>query len=746
MDFFESLKYDFIAEAEEYLKIMQSELLRLENLKNYSNLYDELEEIYRTTHSLKGAARSVNLPLIEQLCISLEELWKNARNGTLILDAKVFDVANEAVDVLHRLLEDVKNNSSLISAFEIDQMRLKIEKLSQPSNKFTGLLNSLTSDPLQRTLKNQYDTKNIENDEYEHKEIEKDDSIVTNLGSIPKKEIKESTREFIRIPFEKIKNLLIEVEEIISFDNNLNYLQNEINECLEEAWKFIKNSDTKNATEKNYFSEFLKKLDAINRNLLQLKHSFSLQTKSVIEHAQDIIMFPIANIFDILPRMVRDISHAKGKNVRLKLNDNGVEVDKRIVEGLKEPLIHIVRNCIDHGIEYPEVRMANGKIPEGTISISAVINSEGKLQLEIEDDGAGIDLEKVKQKSIKKNFITIDQIEKLSQQDIVQLIFKSGLSTSDEVNEISGHGLGMTIVANQVEKLGGSIAVFTEQNKGTTFKIILPRILSFFKGILIKEGEMLLIIPIQFVSRVMLYPSSKIRYISSTPIIDYNEMKLPLVNLSSVLHKKDEIFQYRTHKNIQIIILQNNNKCLALQVQQIIGQEVGIVRSLDGFLTNHPLFSGALMLGTGKLSFVLKIDPFFNLTIQTESNRTFSVKKNILVVDDSLTVRNILRNYLEASGYEVTIAQNGIEALKKLNEIPIDAVITDIDMPSMNGLELTKKIRQEKKWEYLPVVIISSLDSEVDRIKGLKSGANAYISKGNFEKGELLNILNSLIP
>lgn len=745
MDFLESLKADFIAEAEEYLSIMQSELLRLEELDGSGNWYDELEEVYRTTHSLKGAARSVNLPLIEQLCITLEELWKRARNGDLTLERKIFDVANETLDVLNQLLHDVRNNTVTISAAGVEQMRKKIEKFFIDTPKHTGLLDTLNSEHFFTTSDKLLDIHDKENDENSIIEIQNNETSTIKANITNKKGQNETTKEFIRLAFEKINNLLIETEELVSFENQLNFIQNEVNDLYTEGWKYFKNEVNPNIQYKTYISEFLNRLNAVNRSLHQLKHSFAIHTNTILEHSHEMIMFPIAQVFEILPRMVRDISKSRGKKVKLTLIDNQVEIDKRIVEGLKDPLIHLVRNCIDHGIESPQTRKIQGKPEEGNITISASINSEGRLVLDIEDDGSGINIQKIREKSLQRNVVSSEQIKKMSDEEIVHLIFTSGLSTSEEINDISGHGLGMTIVADQIEKLGGTISIATQQSKGTRFTILLPRVLSFFRGILVKEGDILMLIPVQFVTKVFSIPISKIKHISSSTYIDMEDVKIPLVKLSDVILKNGKSIPGLNDKTIQVIILQQSNKRIALHVQKIIGYESGIVRSFDNFLLKHPLFSGAVVLSSGKLAFVVKVDAIFNHSFQTNSMDVSDVKKHILVVDDSLTVRNILRNYLEASGFEVSTAENGILALSKLREVTFDAVITDIEMPAMNGLELIKRIRQEEKWKYLPVVIVSTLDREIDQQKGFKAGANAYITKGIFEKGKLLEILNTLI-
>jgi two-component system chemotaxis sensor kinase CheA len=745
MDFLESLKADFIAEAEEYLSIMQSELLRLEELDGSGNWYDELEEVYRTTHSLKGAARSVNLPLIEQLCITLEELWKRARNGDLTLERKIFDVANETLDVLNQLLHDVRNNTVTISVSGVEQMRKKIEKFFIDTSKHTGLLDTLNSEHFLNTSDKLLDIHDKENDENSIIEIQNNETSTIKANITNKKGQNETTKEFIRLAFEKINNLLIETEELVSFENQLNFIQNEVNDLYTEGWKYFKNEVNPNIQHKTYISEFLNRLNAVNRSLHQLKHSFAIHTNTILEHSHEMIMFPIAQVFEILPRMVRDISKSRGKKVKLTLIDNQVEIDKRIVEGLKDPLLHLVRNCIDHGIESPQTRKIQGKPEEGNITISASINSEGRLVLDIEDDGSGINIHKIREKSLQRNVVSSEQIKKMSDEEIVHLIFTSGLSTSEEINDISGHGLGMTIVADQIEKLGGTISIATQQSKGTKFTILLPRVLSFFRGILVNEGEIWILIPVQFVTKVFSIPISKIKHISSSTYIDMEGVKIPLVKLSDVTRINRNSVLGLKDTTIQVIILQQSNKMIALHIQKIIGFEVGIIRSFDNFLLKHPLFSGAVVLSSGKLAFVVKVDAIFNHSFQTNSMDVSDVKKHILVVDDSLTVRNILRNYLEASGFDVSTAENGILALSKLREVRFDAVITDIEMPAMNGLELIKRIRQEEKWKYLPVVIVSTLDREIDQQKGFKAGANAYITKGSFEKGKLLEILNTLI-
>ncbi|MBK9290489.1 MAG: response regulator [Bacteroidetes bacterium] len=746
-DFLESLRQDFLLEASDYLAEMQQVLLRLEESLPDGQKADDIEVVYRTTHSLKGAARSVNLPLIEQLCISLEDVWKKLRNGELSLQAGMFDVFYQSIDLLHHLLDDVRQGSSQAGPYRVEEMRKRVDALLQGR---TGRPSLLHDDFLAKS-----EPEKIENFSVTQPDNVKADEVAQVTGAkaqktLPDEEVSprlpgKRTSDTIRVPVVRIEQLLAETEELLALHNSVEYFERLVEQVMVRA----KLTNNPSQPDKSGFQEqereLISQLNSLARQLAQYKHT-SLQHKtSLLHELQHMLMFPMSEVFELMPRMVRDIARSKQKQVNLSISGGETGVDRRIIEGIKDPLIHLVRNCIDHGIELPETRISAGKPAQGSLAIQAGINSEGKLQLTISDDGAGISTQRLKEKALSMGLISPEQAAAMNESEAQRLIFSSGLSTSTQVNDISGHGLGMSIVAEKIESLSGTIELVSETGKGTTFIITLPRVLSMFRGILVREQAYNLLIPTQVVAKAMRIKPSQVRQLATLAVVDVDRTAVPLIRLAQVLKLPEKAGRSKKDESLNILVVRSGNRTVALEVEQVLGEERGVVRPFQNGMGNSEFFAGVFILSGGQIAFVMRTDVLVEHKATITSVAKETQQRKLLVVEDSLTIRNLLRNMLETAGYLVTTASDGLEAFQKLEKAQFDAVVTDIEMPRMNGFELTRKIRGQAKWKFLPIVLVTSLDSEDDKRKGMDSGASAYVTKRDFEKGNLLQILSNLL-
>lgn len=747
-DFLESLRQDFLLEAEDYLAQMQEVLLRLEAGLPESESPEDVEVIYRTTHSLKGAARSVNLPLIEQLCISLEDIWKQLRSRTLRLNKGMFDVFNQAVDLLQHLVDDVRQGTAQFGPYQVESMRKMVEGLRQQKPTPLSLLNNdlelmagPTDQAAEATVNPDFSdtkalTETLETAQASH------NAPTEIIGKIPRK----TAGETIRVPVARLEQLMSEMEELLALHNSIDYFERLTESIAAEAKSVQRKLDElQPQLQLDVVNSLNAHLGNLSRQLARFGHTELQHKTSVLQQLQHLLMFPMAEVFDVLPRMVRDIAQSRSKQVSLIVDGAETGVDRRIIEGIKDPIIHLVRNCIDHGIETPEIRKAAGKPVSGTLKVAANINGEGKLQLIISDDGAGIDTFRLREKAVAMNLMSSEKAHAMDEAEAIKLIFVSGLSTSTNVSDISGHGLGMSIVAEKIQALTGTIDVESDSGKGTTFIITLPRVLSLFRGILVREYDYNLLIPIQAVVKAMRLHRTEIGQMGAMPVVGFRNDNIPLVHLGDILKLPDKPALRGSHDRYNIIVVQSGNRTLALQVGQVIGEESGVVRPFEPGMGQSDFFAGALLLSSGQLAFVLRTDIFVEQTMTPAPGLSKGSARQLLVVEDSLTVRNLLRHMLETAGYLVTTANDGLEALKKLESESFDAVISDIEMPRMNGFELTKKIRMQQRWKFLPVVLVTSLESEDDKRKGMESGASAYVTKRDFEKGNLLQILGNLL-
>ncbi len=746
-DFLESLRQDFLLEAGEYLDQMQEVLLHMEETLQPDREPAEVELIYRITHSLKGAARSVNLPLIEQLCMSLEEVWKKIRNGSLGVKPEMFEVFNSSVDLLRQLLDEVRNGNYLTGPYQVEALRKRVEALLTTRPGIPSLLHeelSFTEQPVNPPAQHAEATAESEliTDEVQTKAWAEAAEISQPVKS--GKMIGKGGGDMVRVPEAKLEYLLSEVEELIALHKSLDDFERQ----LELMNANLRSLQRQFAQHKEY-SEEIRAFELLNnelaRRMSRYTHEGYQHKSALLHHLQQLLMFPMSEVFDVLPRMVRDIAKSKKKQVNLAVEGDDTRVDRRIIEGIKDPLIHLMRNAVDHGIEAPEQRLAFGKPAAGQLKISARINGEGKLQIVIADDGRGLHTQRLKERAVSMKLISQEQANLMDESEVHKLIFVSGLSTTTQTSDISGHGLGMSIVLEKIEALSGSILVKSESGNGTTFSITLPRVLSLFRGILVREYEYYILVPIPIVHKAMRMKGSQIRQLGAMPVIDYMNETVPVIRLSQLLNLPHKTASAERNQHYNMLIIRSGTRTVVLQLGEVVGEVSGVVRPFEHGMGQSDYFAGAVILTSGQIAFVLRSDVISDVGTKAAVVNEPERVRHLLVVEDSLTIRNLLRNILETAGYQVTTANDGLDAVKKLEKGSFDAVVSDIEMPRMNGFELTRKIRNYEQWKFMPIVLVTSLESEDDKRKGMEAGASAYVTKRDFEKGNLLQILDHLL-
>lgn len=479
----------------------------------------------------------------------------------------------------------------------------------------------------------------------------------------------------------------------------------------------------------------------------------------LLEEVKNISLLPFSSLFAILPRMVRDIAREQGKDIDIEISGGDVEIDKRILESLKDPIIHLIRNAVDHGIENQETRKQMGKPPWGIIRLSVTQPEGHKVEMDIADDGSGINVDSIKKIALKKGVVSAEYAANLDDKEALMMIFQSGISTSPIITEISGRGLGMAIVKETVEMLGGSISIINRPTQGTTFNITLPVTLATFRGILVSASGYLFIVPNAHVQHILKIKPSDIKTAENRAIISFNGSALSLVKLVDILglpHHPASKTKSRKSRDIShpTIIMTNGDIRIAVIVDQIINEQEVLVKNLGKQIKHVPNISGATILATGKVVPILNIKDLIRTasgkaaraTVAAEMiHRQSEPQKSVLIVEDSFTSRTLLKNILETSGYAVKTAIDGEDGYNQLKAQIFDAVVSDVQMPKMDGFELTRKIRGDNDLADMPVILVTSLDSPADREKGIDVGANAYIVKSNFDQSNLLEVLERII-
>jgi len=766
--FLRELLNDFKIEASEHLQSIVNGLLELETSSDSAALHEVVERIFRNTHSMKGAARAVNLLQIERVCMSLETVFHELKRGNLSFSASMTDVFIQATDLLEIMLKEIGAEHKTVSENSIAQISAALSALS---GKVSPLPSKKTFSPPPPPPSFTKDPSKASTDLPEMIGVVNDKPTVQSEpdeAAPGKVAVKAVEKETIRVASHKLFDMLRMAEEMIAMKSGLLFYSRQLQQISSGLglWKGKYEERLHRATaeagsggeEILKENELLKKhesdLQQLNKSLELLQRTSGRAIDDLILSIKKTLLQPFSTLFAIVPRIVRDLSKEYDKDIKLQLQGSEIEIDRRILEEMKDAMIHLIRNCIDHGIESREERKRSKKPATGHLGIRVSSDEAQKVVIEIRDDGAGINTKKLIESAQRAGIIKQSDANSMSEKQINMLIFSSGVSTSPFITDVSGRGLGMAIVAQKIAGLGGSIDIETSPGKGTTFLITLPQTLATFRGIVVKASESLFLIPTQAVFKALKILPDDIRTVEGRNTIRLNHETLGLVRLADVL----KIRLHHTGKKsgaLQGLVLQHAGRKLVFVIEDVLGEHEGVVKPLGQQLKHVQKIAGASILGDGKVVPVLNIPELLNAA----SGKTFSFDASdesvttereadqpvrVMVAEDSITVRNMLRNYLETAGFEVKTAFDGQEAYEKLLAEDVDIVVSDVEMPRMNGFELTAKIRSDTRLSRLPVVLVTALESPDDKRRGMDAGANAYIVKSSFEKSNLIDTINRL--
>ncbi|MFA7625809.1 MAG: hybrid sensor histidine kinase/response regulator [Candidatus Kapaibacterium sp.] len=507
------------------------------------------------------------------------------------------------------------------------------------------------------------------------------------------------------------------------------------------------------------FHESSKQLDFILSTIIRFIENFEsfsrrleMTSDRLYNEAVETRMKPFSEGIIGFPRLVRDVSKQLGKKAEIEVKGANTRVDRDILEKLEAPLNHLVRNAIDHGLETLEERIAAGKPETGKIILEAR-HSSGMLLISIKDDGKGINLEELRKSIAEKGFSSKEMASALSPSELYDFLFLPGFSTRHQVTEISGRGVGLDVVFSMVNDVGGIIKVESEYGKGTNFQLQLPLTLSVIRTMLVEVGKEPYAIPLSRIDKVLSLNRQDIKSAESLQYLELNGENIGIVDAKQIFGLSRES---KPRNSYNIVVLSDRLNRYGLTVDRLIAQPDLVVMPLDKKLGRIPNISSGAILEDGTPILIIDVDDTVRsidrITKSGEIDKVASGEDNdkrkilhILVVDDSLTVREVERKLLENKGYKVTAAIDGIDGWNTLHRDKFDLIISDIDMPRMNGIELVKRIKSDIKFREIPVMIVSYKDREDDRKKGLEAGANYYLTKSSFHDDTLLEAVNDLI-
>ncbi|NCO01705.1 MAG: hybrid sensor histidine kinase/response regulator [Epsilonproteobacteria bacterium] len=776
MDEFQEILQDFLVESFELIEQLDQDLVELESRPEDLEL---LNGIFRVAHTVKGASSFLNFDVLTHLTHHMEDVLNKARHGDLVIDANIMDVILESIDLMKTLLHLIRDTSS-DAGVDVSACVSRLDKVSGG----TGEVESPVATPAveepkaeetpAETAEEELDYDNMSDADVEA-EIErllaerqeqdkaKRAAKIAAGESVPEappapmeensaKPEQESAPAPVPKPApvpvapkaapakEKSDDTVAAapatrtpavVEQTIRVDvKRLDHLMNLIGELVLAKNRLIKIND--DVEERYEGEEFLEELN-------QVVSIVSLVTTDLQIAVMKTRMLPVGKVFNKFPRMIRDLTRELNKKMELEISGEETELDKSIVEEIGDPLVHIIRNSCDHGIEMPDVRLAAGKPEVGTISLKAY-NEGNAIVIQIDDDGKGLDAEMLKAKSLEKGVITEKEAEIMSEKEAFALIFKPGFSTAASVTSVSGRGVGMDVVKTNIEKLNGIIDIESTIGKGTSLKLKIPLTLAIIQALLVGVQEEHYAIPLASVLETVRISKDEIFSVENRSVLRLRNEVLSLVHIGDIF-EVERILDSSEHA--YVVVLGLGSSKIGLIVDSLIGQEEIVIKSLGDYLTGVEGIAGATIRGDGGVTLIVdvaalmtmakgvKVPAMMEESSSATKEKTKASDYTVMIVDDSKTDRTIMRKALEPIGITLVEAADGQEALNilKQGDHTFDAMLVDIEMPRMDGYTLATEIKKYNRYKNLPLIAVTSRTGKSDRMRGVESGMVEYITK-----------------
>lgn len=724
-EFLRTLQATFKVEAAEHLEAIGSGLLALEKIADAGAQRPFVETIFRAAHSLKGAARAVGFTEVELLCQSLESLFAAWKRGENVPTPSALDTAHQALDKMSQAVGAPSTTPAPPAAPQTQRPQVQ----AQPA----ATAHSATDSDTVRIAVSTLDTRLREAEEMLTAKL-----AVTQRASdlsALSAEFEQWRKQWTRVqPQARMLRQILERAEQKAALPDL--------EGLDEFFDW--NHD--------YLRSLESKVRGLRRSAEQDRLVVGKLVDDLLENSKKLLVLPLATLGTLLPKVVRDLSRNQGKEAELVIRGEEVKIDKRILEEMKDPLIHLMRNAIDHGIESPEKRRKAGKALRATITLAVTPLDGNQVEMLVSDDGAGVDVAKVKAAAIRQGLITAEAAAKMDDAAASALVFESELSTSAMLTQVSGRGLGLAIVREKAEKLGGRVTVENRPGAGLGVRITLPLTLSTFRGVLVEAANRQFVVPTAQVERVLRFRLDDIQTVEDRETISLEGRAVSLVSLAEVLGLPRARARQAASPMMSALILGTGEQRLAFAVDAVLDEREVLVKPFGKPLLRVRNIAGATVLGSGEVAPILNVADL----LRSARNAGAPVRdiaaavqpetpsKAVLVAEDSITSRMLLKGILESAGYRVKTAVDGLEAFTALRSERFDAVVSDVEMPRLNGFDLTARIRADQTLSELPVILVTALESREDRERGIDVGASAYLVKSDLDQSNLLDALRRL--
>jgi len=721
----------FVEEARDHVEKLNEGLVRLEKDPEDAELTNA---VFRSAHTIKGSARMMKLAPISEVAHRLEDCLGAVREKKIHYSRELADLLFKGVDAISGMIEKTAAGQELVmdNSALCEELMRAAEGHTQDAEKNGGA----TSSGAQTTS-----------------------APACAPDTAARQKAKEMTGESVRINAEKLDDLIKLMGEIVSNQNRLKQRLRDVKELEAVAQRYAKfllgpGSDAVSGFREEMVSAADTLFSRIKQLLLNVRNDTVLQellTEELQEKALMLRMVPLSTVFDSLGRMMRDLSRSLGKEIDFIVEGGEIELDKKMVEKLGDPLVHMLRNSVDHGVETGEERVRAGKSGKGMVRLSASYDA-GSVLIELTDDGRGISLEKIREKALKKNMFTREELDGMPEAGLIDLIFHPGFSTSPIITDLSGRGVGLDVVKrNIVEELRGTVHIETRDGYGTAFLIRLPLTLAVMRILLVRASGMTFAVTSHYVSEIIRAPLKDLITVVDKKAVRLREELIPVTSLEALLKVPSSDRKAEPDQEDElIIIVRAGNEKVGLLVDNIVDEENMVIKSLPSHMRNIPLVSGLTLSGKNEIINVLNIPAVIEAAKKVSEAKSYREAADresihVLVVDDSINTREIERSVLESYGYKVTLAGDGMDALEKAKEFAYDLIITDVEMPRLDGFSLTERLRASEEYKGTPIIIVTSREKEEDKRRGIMVGADAYIVKGAFDQSNLLETVQNLV-
>ncbi|ARJ68271.1 hypothetical protein WV31_20140 [Magnetospirillum sp. ME-1] len=726
----------------------------------------QLDEIFRRAHSLKGASRAVDLPAIEEISHRMETLFAKVRSGQAKLDHGVATGLGQVLDVIEDWVaanlanEPLPDTASAVAALDamIDGRAMPAEQAPPPR----PIAPEPVAAPVPAPAAPPPPPQAEEPDEDEPVPAER-------TGAAPLR-----PEETVRVRALHLDRLLRSSNELLTETMN----QRQVTQSLlgldrtlaefDRSWRRARKTaaaalrdlgdyDRAIALERQYetleqtLNGIGRELRAVRRRQQRTGWALRQLGNDMQQEVRQVRMVPADSIFGGFRKMVRDLAKAAGKQVSVQVSGLDVEADRMVLQGLKDPVMHLLRNALSHGVETPDERKAAGKQASAHVGLSFDV-SEGRLVVLIEDDGRGVNFEAIRRKAVERGLFSDAESFQVDRQALIDVIFDPGFSTARVVDDLSGRGMGLSVVREAMAMMNGTVEVQDRQPAGTRFRLSLPLTVSTQRLFLVECQGHVYGLPTEGVDRLYRVRAEDVSTVEGKSVVFLGDRQIPLLSLAHLLALGESSVKV-TRNVVPLVVLKNGERRVAVAIDGFLSIREGLVKDIGVPGARSTMVAGGVLLEDGDIALVLNPFEIVETFRKSGSIRVLTTVEKpaekkvpvILVVDDSLTTRTLEKSILEAHGYQVRLAHDGLEGLGRLRAEQIDLIISDIQMPRLDGFGLLQAVKSDPALKSIPLILVSSLEAREDKERGLELGADAYVVKRKFDQKELLETIGQFL-